>query len=96
MVETSLAARPPKPLHLSTRFGVIRPGVHQANAEARASDAQHLAAISRTIVKKEHVASAMQAKGSSQYAQHVFLALARVCLQRNDVARAIIEQAVDA
>jgi hypothetical protein len=48
------------------------------------------------LSQKQHVALAVESKGARQHVQHVLLALAGVCFERHDVARAIVEHAVDA
>ena len=57
---------------------------------------QHVAAVRRAVVEVERVGRAVAAQRAEEEVEHVVLALGVVRLERDDVARGIVEQRVDA
>jgi len=95
-VQAALAQRAPEALHLAARGSVVGPGVQERDAQARTGDAQMLASVRAAVVEVEGVGRPVAAQGADEEAEHVDLALAVVGLERDHVARGVVEQRVDA
>jgi hypothetical protein len=70
--------------------------VEQRDVESLACESERIAAVRRVIVEVEGVGRAVRAQRAQEDAEHVVLALAVMCLERDDVACGIVEQRVNA
>jgi hypothetical protein len=95
-VEALGAERAPEALHLAARGRVAGARVEQRDAEALAGDAQDLAAVGGAIVEVERVGGTVATERGDEEAEHVDLALLVVRLERDDEARGVVEERVDA
>ncbi len=96
VVEAAGAQRAPEPLHLAARRHVVGPSVDQRDAEALAAQPQRDPAVGAAVVEVEAVGRAVAAQRGQKQVEHVDLALGVVGLERDHVARGVVEHCVDA
>jgi hypothetical protein len=96
MVEASLPETSPESFHFSAGLRIIGPRVKEADAEPRAGKAKRFAAVSRTIIQIEGVRFSAALQRTDEEVEHIVLALGRVRFERHDVARTIVQEAVNA
>ena len=96
VVEAAGAQRAPESLHLAARRCVVGSGVDQRDAEALAAQPQRHAAVGAAVVEIDPVGGAVAAQRGQQQVEHVDLALGVVGLERDHVARGVVEHRVDA
>lgn len=70
--------------------------MQQRHAEALAAEPENVAPIGRAIVEVEDVGPAIAAKRADEDGEHVALTLLVHRLERDDVARRVVEERVDA
>ena len=68
----------------------------EREAEPRAGKTEGLAAVRRAVVDVQSLGRAVLPEGAHEDGQEIDLALGRARLERDDVARGVVEQRVDA
>jgi hypothetical protein len=96
VVQAALAKGAPEALHLASRRRITRPGVDERDPQPLAAKTEDFAAIGRAIVEVERVRRTVTAQRADEQGEHVGFLLGVVRLERDDEARGVVEQGVDA